>query len=268
MLQENLRVTLLQSDLVWEDKDRNLSEFSRKIDAVSEPTDVVVLPEMFNTGFSMNTKLLSEKMDGKTISWMKQKASKKSVAICGSLIVEEGGKYFNRFVWAFPDGNIEIYDKRHLFRMAGENEYFTSGSERKIILYKDWRICPMVCYDLRFPVWSRNINRENRSNEPIYDLLIYVANWPEARRYPWQILLKARAIENQCYVLGVNRVGKDGKQISYSGDSVVINPKGEELTGLSEYSEETTTVSLNAPELNEFREKFKVWMDGDEFKIV
>lgn len=267
MPQENLRITLLQSDLAWEDKDRNLLEFSRKIDAISVPTDVVVLPEMFNTGFSMNTRALAEKMDGKTISWMKQKASEKSVAICGSLIVEEDGKYFNRFVWTFSDGRVEHYDKRHLFRMAGENEYFTSGSERKILLYKGWRICPMVCYDLRFPIWSRNTDWENGSNEPVYDLLIYVANWPEARRYPWQILLKARAIENQCYAVGVNRVGKDGKQISYSGDSAVINPKGEELSAISEYTEQTTTATLNAAELNEFREKFKVWMDGDGVKL-
>lgn len=268
MPKENLRITLIQAHLSWENKEENLKHFDDLIRPLSGKTDVVILPEMFNTGFSMNTKVLAETMNGRTILWMKEKSKELGAAIAGSLIIEEEGSFFNRFVWVEPGGKTEHYDKRHLFRMAGENEFFTAGKNRTTVEYKGWKICLMVCYDLRFPVWSRNVHFESGTNERIYDALIYVANWPEARRYPWQILLKARAIENQCYVIGVNRVGTDGKQISYSGDSAAISPKGEDIRNIKLFEESVTTVTLNAAELNDFRDKFKGWMDGDGFKII
>jgi len=261
----SLKVTIIQSDLHWENVDENLAMFSEKINALSEQTDVIVLPEMFNTGFSMLSEKLAETMNGKTVTWMKDQAKKSEAVITGSLIVEEHNKYYNRLVWAQPNGDFYTYDKRHLFRMADEHEHFSAGKERLIVNYKGWRICLMVCYDLRFPVWSRNfINNES----PAYDCLIYMANWPEARKAPWNKLLEARAIENQCYVLGVNRVGKDGKDISYSGNSVVVNPRGEAISSIPEHKNCTETMSLSLDELNNFREAFPVSKDGDEFEII
>ena len=195
-----INVTLIQSDIIWEDKVSNLKNYQNKISQI-ESTDLIVLPEMFTTGFSMNPKDISETMSGETIQWMKSNASKMNSAICGSIIIEEDDKYFNRFIWVNPDGSICQYDKKHLFSFAGEDKNYTAGNEKIIIEYKGWKICPLVCYDLRFPVWSRNSED--------YDLLIYVANWPTKRKLAWKSLLVARAIENQCYVIGVNRVGKD-----------------------------------------------------------
>lgn len=212
-----INVTLIQSDIIWEDRISNLKKYQEKINQI-ESTDLIILPEMFTTGFSMSPKSISENMNGETIQWMKQNAHKMNSAICGSIIIEEDSKYFNRFIWVNPDGSIHHYDKRHLFSFAGENENYTPGNEKIIIEYKGWKICPLICYDLRFPVWSRNSED--------YDLLIYVANWPDKRKSAWKSLLTARAIENQCYVIGVNRVGIDGKNLVYSGESQIINMFG------------------------------------------
>jgi len=267
----NLKVNIIQSELHWENVDKNLEMFAQKIEAISTPTDIIVLPEMFNTGFSMDSKELAETMDGKTVAWMKSQATTSNAVITGSLIIEEipltggvRGRFFNRLIWVQPDGEIFTYDKRHLFRMAGEHNHFSAGEKRLVVSYKGWRICPLICYDLRFPVWSRNTD-DNET--PAYDCLIYVANWPAVRKQPWSKLLEARAIENQCYVIGVNRVGKDGKGIAYSGNSVVVNPKGDVISSILENADTTESVDLSLAELNEFREKFPVSLDGDEFTL-
>lgn len=260
----DLKVTLIQSNLYWENVDQNLAMFTDKINAIHEPTDIVVLPEMFNTGFSMDSERLAERMNGKTLNWMREMAQKANAVILGSLIIAEHDEYYNRLVWAQPNGDYYTYDKRHLFRMAEEHEYFSSGNELLIVHYKGWRICPLVCYDLRFPVWSRNITEDGNT---AYDCLIYIANWPAARKAPWSKLLEARAIENQCYVVGVNRVGNDGNQINYTGNSVVVNPKGELISTISENSNTQQTLSISLKELNDFREKFPVGMDADLFEI-
>lgn len=267
----SLKVSIIQSELHWENVDQNLEMFAQKIEAISESTDIIVLPEMFNTGFSMDSSELAETMDGKTVAWMKAQAIKSNAVITGSLIVKEiplsggaRGGFFNRLIWAQPDGKLYTYDKRHLFRMAGEHNHFTAGDNRLIIEYKGWRICPLICYDLRFPVWSRNTSK---NESPVYDILIYVANWPAVRKQPWSKLLEARAIENQCYVIGVNRVGEDGKGIAYSGNSVVVNPKGDVISSIAENADTTESVDLSLAELNEFREKFPVSLDGDDFTL-
>ena len=256
----NLKVTIIQSELHWENVDANLAMFTDKINAIAEQTDIIVLPEMFTTGFSMDSIRLAETMDGKTVNWMKQQAVKKNAVITGSLIIEEGGRYFNRLVWAQPDETVFTYDKRHLFRMAEEDKHFSPGENRLIVEWKGWKICPLICYDLRFPVWSRN-------SLPAFDCLIYVANWPEARKEPWCKLLEARAIENQVYVVGVNRVGTDGKEINYSGNSAVIDPKGNVISNIRQGLNQFLTIELNKNELEDFREKFPVALDADEFEV-
>lgn len=256
----NLKITIIQSELHWEKVDENLTMFTEKIEAINEQTDIVVLPEMFTTGFSMESVKLAEKMDGKSVKWMKQLAVKKNAVIIGSIIIEEEGKYFNRLLWVQPDENVLTYDKRHLFRMAEEDKHFTAGEERLIVEWKGWKVCPLICYDLRFPVWSRN-------SLPAFDCLIYVANWPEARKEPWYKLLEVRAIENQVYVVGVNRVGFDGKDISYSGNSAVIDPKGNSISNIKTKLNETVTIELNKQALEDFREKFPVGLDADDFEV-
>lgn len=260
----DLKVTLIQSNLYWENVDQNLAMFTDKINAIHEPTDIIVLPEMFNTGFSMDSERLAERMNGKTLSWMMELAKQTNSVIVGSLIITEHDEFYNRLVWAQPNGDYYTYDKRHLFRMAGEHKHFSSGDELLIVHYKGWRICPLVCYDLRFPVWSRNITEDGGI---AYDCLIYIANWPAARKAPWSKLLEARAIENQCYVIGVNRVGNDGNQINYSGNSALVNPKGEIVSTISESSDTQQTLSISLQELNDFRKKFPVGMDADVFEI-
>jgi omega-amidase len=266
----DLKVTIIQSDLHWENVAENLTMFSEKIGAISEPTDVIVLPEMFNTGFSMESEKLAESMDGKTVAWMKEQAKKADAVITGSLIIKgvtlsgvEG--FYNRLIWAQPDGALHTYDKRHLFRMGDEHLSFSAGKERLIVTYKGWRFCPMICYDLRFPVWARN---SSKNETPAYDCLIYVANWPEVRKQAWSKLLEARAIENQCYVIGANRIGVDGKEIPCSGNSVIIDPKGEALSNIPENTNHTETMTLSLNELNSFREVFPVTKDGDDFEIT
>jgi omega-amidase len=228
-----LHVTCIQSGLHWQDKEANMKMFEEKIRAIEGYTEIVVLPEMFTTGFSMQPELYAETMDGPTISWMKKLSAEKRVIITGSAIIREGEDFFNRMIWMLPTGDYGVYDKRHLFGYAEEDSYYTPGTKRLVASVKGWRVNLLVCYDLRFPVWSRQSNSffvpTEEDPEPEYDLLIYAANWPERRSHAWKTLLQARAIENQCYVIGLNRVGSDGNDITYSGDSMIIDPLGEVL---------------------------------------
>lgn len=257
-----LLVTVIQSNLFWENVDQNLNQLQIKINLISEPTDLIVLPEMFTTGFTMKPEKFAESHDGKGLSWMKKIAIEKSVAVVGSISVKENEQYYNRLYWVFPDGTFQFYNKRHLFSMGNEPNHYVAGEAKISIEYKGWRILPLVCYDLRFPVWSRNTNKNP------YDVLIYVANWPAVRSYPWKHLLIARAIENQCFVVGVNRVGEDGNKISHSGDSLIINAKGEIINNTLTNEEMLETTQLNKNELIEFRKAFPVLNDGDNFIIT
>ena len=258
-MQDKLNITIVQSDLVWENIDANLQNFSKKLENLQN-SDLIILPEMFNTGFSMNSKSLAEKTDGKSLKWLINLAKEKQSAVIASLIIEENQQFFNRLYFVLPNGDLQFYNKRHLFRMANEHNYYSPGKEELIVNYKGWRIKPLVCYDLRFPVWARNKNN--------YDLLIYIANWPERRNEPWKILLKARAIENQSYVVGVNRVGPDGNDVVFSGDSAVINPKGEVISKTKAHEERVETVEISLSELNDFKEKFPAYIDADNFEII
>lgn len=255
----DLNITFIQSELHWEQPAANLAMFEEKIWKIRDATDLIVLPEMFTTGFTMNAEALAEPMNLTTCKWMKQQAAQSKAVVTGSFIVKANGSYFNRLIWMEPNGNFDSYDKRHLFRMAREHEVYQSGVRRIIKELHGWKICPLICYDLRFPVWSRNKDNE-------FDLLLFVANWPEARSLPWKVLLQARAIENLCYVGGVNRVGNDGNDIPYSGDSSLFNYKGEVLYSCKG-KEETHSVSLSYLELKEFRKKFPAHLDADEFRI-
>ena len=257
---KDLKVTIVQTSLVWEDIDANLAAFSEKLDIIGQSaSDLIVLPEMFNTGFTMNASLVAEPMNSKTMEWMAKLSSQKKCAITGSMVIKEGGNYYNRLIWMRPDGTSEYYNKRHTFRMAEENKTYASGNKKLIVEMEGWRICPLVCYDLRFPVWSRNTGD--------YDLLIYVANWPDRRCHAWRSLLIARAIENQAYVVGVNRIGKDGKDIEYSGYSVVLNPKGEPISSSKPIVESIETITLSYTELENYRKEFPVGLDADKFRI-
>lgn len=259
-MEHNLRISMIQSHIIWEDRDENLGYYGELLRRVSGKTDIAVLPETFSTGFSMNVEKLADTMDGPTVSTIKGWAKKYKLAVVGSFIVKENGKYFNRAFFITPEGDCSYYDKRHLFRMAEEDQHFTAGSERTIVAYKGWNICLQVCYDLRFPVWSRNVDKE-------YDLLIYVANWPEARKRVWKTLLQARAMENMAFVCGVNRVGIDGKGFVYRGDSLVFSPKGKKLADAGKREEITRTCTLEKKELTKLREKFPAWQDADRFTI-
>ena len=273
MIMSDLKITYIQSPLHWENAEANLDLFNEHLGKIEGETDLIVFPEMFNTGFTMNVKEASETMQGETIKWMAEKAKSMNSVVTGSLIIEEEGKYYNRLIWMRPNGRHEQYDKRHLFRMADEHKDFDYGSERLIVELNGWRICPLICYDLRFPVWSRNVDftKEHKNvemgNEPVYDCLLYIANWPEARNSAWKSLLPARAIENQAYVLGLNRIGKDGKDISYSGDSIAFDPYGRAINEAKPHEEMVETITLSKQLLADFRKKFPVAMDGDQFKI-
>lgn len=262
---EDLKITIIQTALHWENKAANLALFTQKIAAVTAPTDVIVLPEMFTTGFSMKPQQFAESISGDTVKWMTEQAKKKGCVLTGSFICEENGHYYNRLVWMKPDGKCLIYDKRHLFRMANEDNHYTAGQKKFVVELKGWKICPLVCYDLRFPVWSRNTGAESGCD---YDVLLYVANWPEVRSFPWKTLLLARALENQCYVVGVNRIGNDGNGIYHSGDSAVINAKGAVISTTKPHEESIETVSLNYAELQAFRKSFPVMLDADVFEII
>lgn len=249
----DLRITLVQSDLHWENKAANLAAFAQKLATIPE-TDLIILPEMFTTGFSMNPAAYAETMQGDTVQWLLTQAQQCRAAIVGSAIIEENGKFYNRLLWVNPDGQMGWYDKRHLFSMGGEDFHYTRGSQKIMFDFKGWRICPMVCYDLRFPVWSRN--KED------YDLAIYVANWPERRRYHWQSLLIARAIENQAFVVGVNRVGTDANEIYHSGYSSVIDPAGDVLYQHAD-TEDIKTVTLSKAHLLDIRQRLPFLKDRD-----
>ena len=259
-----LTISIIQTNLFWEDKQANLQMLQGKILAIKEKTEIVVLPEMFSTGFSMQPKLLAEKMDGETLMWMKRIAAEKKIILTGSVIIEEDGNYYNRLIWMLPNGQYGVYDKRHRFAFAGEDEQYTAGSKRLVASVKGWKLNLLVCYDLRFPVWAR---QQLQEEGPEYDVLIYVANWPEKRNHVWKTLLPARAIENQCYVVGANRVGTDGKDIFYSGDSMVIDPLGETLYTQAT-DEAIITVVLQKDKLEEVRSKFPFWRDADLFTIL
>jgi omega-amidase len=252
---QDLKITLIQSELVWEDISSNLTGFDNTINAVEEDTHLIILPEMFSTGFTMNAAELAQDMKGSAVKWIKQKSAEKTVDILGSIIADDGGKFFNRLVWAKPDGEIFTYDKKHLFRMAGEEKIYSAGSKNITVELNGWRIRPFICYDLRFPVWTRNMKNQ-------YDAAIFIANWPERRSAHWKALLQARAIENQCYVIGVNRVGTDGNGLTYSGDSSIIDPWG---TVIFQKSNQTCihTAELSYDVLKTSREDFPVWMDAD-----
>lgn len=252
---QDLTITLIQTHLVWEDIDANLDLFDARINEVRDPTDLIVLPEMFSTGFSMNAESLAEEMKGKAVTWLRNKAVEKNKVITGSLMVKDRGRYFNRLVWARPDAEPITYDKKHLFRYAGEEKVYTAGIAQATAEIKGWRIRPFICYDLRFPVWIRNLNLA-------YDLAVFVANWPAKRAAHWRALLRARAIENQAFVAAVNRVGKDGNGFEYSGHSALIDPTGRVLFEEADHSC-SPTLRLKYKVLEEYRTRFPAWMDAD-----
>ncbi len=262
---QDLKITLVQSDLHWEDVEANLAMFEEKIWQIGSTTDVIVLPEMFTTGFTMSANKLAEHMNMRTFKWMKQMADQTGALILGSYIVTVHERYYNRLLWMEPGGNFKTYDKRHLFRMAQEHKTYSAGESLLIGTWKGWRICPLICYDLRFPVWSRN-KWDFNAKKMNYDVMVYVANWPTARIDAWDTLLKARAIENLSYVVGVNRIGIDGTGIEYNGHSAIISPKGDAIW-TNEGAETNRTLELNANSLHAFRDRFPAYMDGDDFTI-
>ena len=259
----SLTITIIQTNLSWENKAANLQRLKEKIEGMDQRTEIVVLPEMFSTGFTMAPELFAETMEGETVAWMKAMAEANKIIITGSLIIEEDGLYFNRLVWMLPNGQMGCYDKRHLFAYGDEDKHYTAGNKRLIASVKGWRINLQICYDLRCPVWSR---QQADTAEGEYDLLIYVANWPEKRSHAWKTLLCARAIENQCFVAGVNRVGSDGKNVYYSGDSLVIDPVGQILYHMAD-EEDVFTITLQKETVDKIRSQFPFWKDADAFTI-
>ncbi len=255
---ESIRITTVQSALVWESIEANLAMFSLKLAGLAGKTDVVVLPEMFTTGFSMAASNLAEPMDGRTMQWLTKQAKQLDAAVTGSFIATDGTRFFNRLVWMRPDGSFDQYDKRHLFSPASEHETYTAGKTKLVTEWLGWKICPLICYDLRFPVWSRNVEG--------YDILMYVANWPDHRSHHWKSLLVARAIENQCYAVGVNRCGSDGVEVHYSGDTAVVDFGGNTLYQVVG-TEEVFTISLSKEMLLDYRSNLQFLADRDEFEI-
>ena len=256
-MQDRLKIAIIQSDLIWEEPEKNRSNFTKKINQLKGIKDIIVLPEMFTSGFTMQPERVYESMNGNTITWMKHIAEVHKVAICGSLVIKENSNFFNRFVFVTSSGHVEYYDKRHTFSLAGEHKSYTSGNNRVIINYKGWKIMPQICYDLRFPVWSRNVYG--------YDLLIYVANWPTPRINAWDALLKARAIENMSYCIGVNRIGLDNNKHKYPGHSAIYNGLGDQITQNISNLEHTEIVVLEKPHLEAIRHRFKFLNDQDDF---
>lgn len=256
----NLRITIIQSDIAWHNINKNLEHIESVIKNIKNPADLIILPEMFTTGFTMNPAQVSETMNGSAVSFLRQIAGECKCDITGSVVINENSMYYNRLVWAKPDGSICTYDKRHLFRMAGEEKIYSPGTGLLTVELKGWKIRPFICYDLRFPVWSRNAGME-------YDLAVYSANWPAKREFHWNMLLQARAIENQCYVAGVNRAGVDGNDVAYSGGSAVINFGGKIIARCGN-RECIETVELSRAELLSYRESFPAWKDCDKFKLL
>ena len=260
-----LTITLIQTNLHWENKAANLLMLEQKIKAIEERTEIVVLPEMFSTGFSMNNLLLAEDMNDETVTWMKRIAAENKIILTGSIIIKENENFYNRLIWMLPNGECGVYDKRHLFDFGNETEHYSPGNKRLIASVKGWKINLQICYDLRFPVWARQ-NPTDKS-EAEYDVLIYVANWPERRSHAWKTLLCARAIENQSYVVGVNRVGNDGNNIYHSGNSMVVDSAGAVLYHKAD-DEDIFTITLEKENLMEVRNKFPFLKDGDNFNIT
>ena len=254
----DLTISLLQTDTVWHDPAANRARFDDLLAQVPAATGLVLLPEMFATGFTMDSAAVAETMQGDTVAWLQQRAADTGKVLCGSLVIHADGAYYNRFLCAQPDGTLATYDKRHRFRMAGEHEHYSAGGRKIVVHVRGWRVCPMVCYDLRFPVWFRNRGE--------YDLLVCVANWPAARREAWNTLLRARAIENQVYAAGVNIVGTDGNGVAYSGGSAVYAPDGLPLAEAFDTAQIVTCSIAWAP-LAALREEFPVWQDADEFEL-
>jgi predicted amidohydrolase len=254
-----LNVAIVQRSLHWHDPQENLRMFTEALAGYGKPADLFVLPEMFATGFTMEASATAEPMDGRSVTWMAETARQLGAGICGSLVIEDGGEYFNRFILMFPDGACRCYDKRHRFRLAGEHEHYSAGSSLVTIELNGCRIRPMVCYDLRFPVWSRNVDD--------YDLLIYVANWPDRRHLAWETLIRARAIENLAYVAAVNRIGSDGNKVNYRGGSAIVDYLGQDLVSLADEAA-VASAALEKPPLDRFREKFPFHLDADPFSLT
>lgn len=258
-MKTDLKITLVQSELIWENASANRELFSKKFQTFEGETDLIVLPEMFTTGFSMNAKKLAEPKDGESLNWMISEARKHNCAITGSVIISENDKFYNRLFFVLPDGTYEKYDKKHTFTLAKENETYTAGNERLIVNFKGWKICPLICYDLRFPVWSRNTED--------YDVLIYVANWPKVRTVAWDTLLRARAIENMSYCVGVNRVGFDGNDHEYVGHSAVYDVLGKQVSP-SAFDEFIETVTLSKEHIESNRKHLQFLNDRDKFTLT
>lgn len=258
---EQLKITLFQAYLFWENTDKNLQNISLKLsNNLREKTDLIVLPEMFNTGFTMNAEAHAEAMDGKTVSWMLEMAAKYQAVFTGSLIIKEDDKYYNRLIWARPDGSYEYYDKKHLFGMGGEDKIYSAGNKQLIVELNGWKIFPAICYDLRFPVWLRNTDAR-------YDLLLIVASWPESRAHHWRTLLPARAVENQCFVVALNRVGYDGREVYYSGDSTCLNPQGN-VVYYKRDEEDLYTFTINKQDIEQTRRLMPFLKDADSFNLL
>lgn len=254
-----MKIALIQTSLIWENPIENRSHLSQKINGFLEDVDLIVLPEMFSSGFTMNPETVAETMQGETIAWLQHLAKAKNCAITGSLVINENNKYYNRLIFIFPDGEIKTYDKRHLFTLAGEEKIYTAGKDKLIVEYKGFRICPLICYDLRFPVFSRNVED--------YDVLIYVANWPKTRVNAWDILLKARAVENMSYVIGVNRIGSDNNNLEYVGHTQAIDFFGNYLLEPQE-TEGVFIIELDKNKMLETREKLPFLDDKDGFNLT
>ncbi len=259
MLMDNLKITTFQGHLFWENIDKNLQNISLRLSGLRTSADLIVLPEMFTTGFTMNAGKLAEPMNGKTMQWMETTAKKFNCVITGSIIITENDRYYNRLIWMRPDGSFEHYDKRHLFALGNEHQTYTAGTKKLLVELNGWTVCPMICYDLRFPVWMRNVNAE-------YDLLLVVANWPERRSLHWRTLIPARAVENQAYVIGLNRFGYDGNEVFHSGDSMCIDPNGKVIY-YKPNEEDLYTFSINAEELIKTRRAMPFLKDADHFRI-
>lgn len=263
-----LRITLVQSPLAWEQPDANLKHFDALLRPLASQTDLVVLPEMFTTGFTMKPEKNAEQHEGPGLAWMKRTAAQLNADLTGSICVEENGRYFNRLYHVRKDTSFLSYNKRHLFRMGNEHTHYTAGSEKLFVALKGWKILPLICYDLRFPVWCRNRwKKDNDSLDADYDMLLFVANWPEVRSYAWKQLLIARAIENQCFVVAVNRIGADGNLIMHAGDSMVIDPLGTVISATRAHEQRVETVTLDPEALLQARKKFPVGLDADDFGL-
>lgn len=261
-----LSITTIQTNLIWENKQANLDLLQQKIHSIPYALEVVVLPEMFSTGFSMQPHLFAETMQGDTVNWMRQLAISKKIVLTGSLIIKEEGKYYNRLIWMLPNGQYGYYDKRHLFAFAGEDKHYAAGNKKLITSVKGFKINVQICYDLRFAAWASQ-QPKPQSTHDMYDVLLYVANWPEKRNHAWKTLLQARAIENQCYVVGVNRVGTDGNENYYSGDSMVVDPLGQ-IQYTMAHAEDIHTFTIEKETINTIRNNFPFWKDVDDCRIL